>query len=79
MADTSKSIMDAINEATVAAGGQPCGGSIVECLRHYYLVVNGTVPAELMGGNANISDLAKGVIMAESSDDDDSGNDNGNS
>lgn len=82
MADTSKSIMDSINEATVAAGGQPSGGSIVECLKHYYRVTTGDVPDELKGGNVNISDLAKNLIMPEGTDDsgtDDSGNDNGNS
>lgn len=69
MADTSKSIMDAINDATIAAGGQPCGGSIVDCLKNYYLAVNGDVPAELMGGNVSISDLTKAVTTPADSDD----------
>lgn len=69
MADISKSIMDAINDATIAAGGQPCGGSIVDCLKNYYLAVNGEVPAELMGGNVSISDLTKAVTTPAVPDD----------
>lgn len=71
MADISKSIMDAINDATIAAGGQPCGGSIVDCLKNYYLAVNGDVPAELMGGNVSISDLTKAVTTPAVPDDSD--------
>lgn len=66
MADTSKSIMDAINDVTVAAGGKPCGGSIVDCIRHYSETVNGSIPADLQAGNATISDAAKAILSASS-------------
>lgn len=72
MADTSKSIMDAINEATVAAGGHPCGGSIVECIKNYKKVTDGAVPSELLGGNVNISDAAK-LVLSTAEDEVDNG------
>jgi hypothetical protein len=72
MADTSKSIMDAINEATVAAGGLPSGGSIVDCVRHFASVTGHGSSEELLGGNVNISNAARALatIINESDTED---------